>query len=227
MSKLMPPRFPSRSATWPRARTLSKLPINIFAVPDEISLRRYPAEFSAFLDDRDRFVSASASWDTSGPTDCPWHRVLGNSIHTFIADRTTGDCFQLLLDQVRAQHRTVQIAARCDHRWHPRAMQLTFNPSSSGEIEIRWNLIGGPPAREIARVSRRRFNNGEHLRMCSWCKDVRLGECWLDLETAAPMLGLMHQCRLPPITHGICRECSPALTENIATHSHDQVPVNA
>jgi hypothetical protein len=94
-------------------------------------------------------------------------------------------------------------------------MRVTFLRLRSGEVEIRWNLIGGPPAREVATVRPWRFVDGGHLLMCSWCKDVHLEKTWLDLEAAAPLLGLLDHCRLPPITHGICPDCRATLETEV------------
>jgi hypothetical protein len=55
--------------------------------------------------------------------------------------------------------------------------------------------------------------DGERImRMCSWCKRVRLpdGE-WVEVERAIDMLGVFADTPVSGVTHGICVSCEEAL----------------
>jgi hypothetical protein len=47
------------------------------------------------------------------------------------------------------------------------------------------------------------------LIICSWCKQVQLGEdTWAEVETAVQQLGLFEAMKLPQLSHGMCPDCA-------------------
>jgi hypothetical protein len=53
----------------------------------------------------------------------------------------------------------------------------------------------------------RSARSGDYIPVCGWCKKVRIGEEWTEVEDAVRQLQLFEEPRLPQITHGICPRC--------------------
>lgn len=199
-------------ASWPTVPSTPPASLNLFAPPERFASTKSAAEYALCLDRTDRIIHTSNTWDQFAPSACRRRLVLGRSMEWFVADDTVRECFRMLLERVRKQDRTARIISRCDHGLRARAVQLTFMPVRAGEVEVVWTLLRGEAAESVPVVSRRRFHDGEFLRMCSWCRDVHMRTNWQRLDAAAASLGLLDHEPLPPITHGICPACSAALS---------------
>jgi hypothetical protein len=58
--------------------------------------------------------------------------------------------------------------------------------------------------------------SGDVLMVCSWCKAVEAGHVWVEVEQAVERLDLFAPEALPPISHGICPDCSERMTRGRA-----------
>jgi hypothetical protein len=189
---------------------------NFFARPGPQCHVAIPAAFSAGLDQDDCVVHLSPVWDIFSPPAFRRRRVLYGPVGWFIADDTTRECFRALFERVRRENRPAKIITRWKQRPGVNSMQLTFTPRAAGAIAITWSFFDGSRT-PVAEERRHPFDDGEFLRMCSWCQDVHMRTGWQRLDAAAPALGLLDHRPLPLITHGICPACSAALSGEISS----------
>ncbi len=185
--------------------------LNLFARPLPECDIASDHRFTLGLDPANRLVRLPSEWETFtemiGAPGLERERVLGRPVGWFMDDETVRECFRLMWERARLEGRSARIAARCDGLDENRALQFTSTPTAAGALECSWTILRGPAATITPAVQRHRFREGEHLRMCSWCRQVHLGMMWHRLDSAAPALGLLDHTPLPPITHGICPEC--------------------
>lgn len=184
---------------------------NLFAAPGPQADVTWPAEYSAWLDHRDRIVHVSAGWDVYAPAEHRRSEILGRPFGWFITDDSRRECFRSLCQRVRREHIAARIVTRCDEEERPRAMRLVFAPQSAGAIEITWSFLPVSVARQIAANGTYRFGERELLRLCGWCHDVRLCGAWHRIDRVAASLDLLDHGPLPGITHGICASCGSAV----------------
>lgn len=188
---------------------------NFFAAPRPDCTLVWPLEFSVWIDRSDHIVFVSPQWESfaasSFDTPITATQVLHRPVAEFLTDETTRECYRLLFERVRRDGRAARVALRCDLPEEPRAMRLTFTPLHEGALECSWAFLRPSVAVDIGQSPRRRFHDGELVRMCSWCRLVHTAWTWQPIELAGPSLGLFDHAHLPQISHGICPDCSMML----------------
>lgn len=220
--------YPDERETLVRSPSGTSL-ANFFAQPGPENGVLPSTKLTAWLDQSDRVVTLPSDWEAfaemTGIARTDRDQILGRPVGWFIADETVRECFRMILEHTRRERRAMRIVSRCDWLDVARALQLRFAPMSAGAIECTWSIIHGPAAEEIRPVRSHLFSDGEHIRMCSWCRKVYLGAIWQALETVAPRLGLLDHGPLPAITHGICTQCSRLVWQESAEVLQDQALV--
>lgn len=58
-------------------------------------------------------------------------------------------------------------------------------------------------------------HGGDPLLMCSWCKQLAVGDAWVEAEEAVTRLGLFDDRHVPGLSHGICPRCRKGLMERV------------
>jgi hypothetical protein len=177
------------------------------------SVRAFDIVYS--VDSGGRIERVSNSWNAfAADNDAPElidAAVIGRPLVDFIAGSETKHVFDLLSHRVRAGH-VVTLPFRCDAPGRRRRMRLTMTGVSDGGIEFR-----STPLEEVERpaqplLDRGRSHGEEWLKVCSWCKRVKVVEQWVEIERAAEYLQLFDPGHLPQITHGMCQDCYQSLS---------------
>jgi hypothetical protein len=188
---------------------------NFFGQPGPESDLVPLGRFTVWLDQTDRVIAVPGNWAVHGARigspDLDREQVLGRPVGWFVQDLTTRECFRMLFERIRREGRSARVVTRCDSPTQQRAMQIRFVPMSAGALECSWSLFLDTAASEIPLQQRYGFEDGEFIRMCSWCRQVHLHGRWQALESVAAEIGLLGHDELPAITHGICPRCAAAL----------------
>jgi hypothetical protein len=86
-----------------------------------------------------------------------------------------------------------------------------MTPAGGSGVDLE-SVVGGVEARPIQRTwDRRATRTSAHVRACAWCKRIRVGSKWMEVEDALEPLKIFDMEQLPQITHGICRACRRAM----------------
>ena len=110
-------------------------------------------------------------------------RVVGTSVHEFIADEETSAIYHFLLDKVRTDGAPVQVPFRCDSPDCRRHMSMGMAPLAGGQVEIRSRLNRLEPRDPVSLLDAREDRSDELVRMCGWCKKIELdAQAWGEVE---------------------------------------------
>ncbi|MBC7788609.1 MAG: hypothetical protein H7Z74_01575 [Anaerolineae bacterium] len=188
---------------------------------------------SYLLDPSDRVVAVNAAWiafaEANEAPSLPG-RVMGQSLWTFIANRTVQELYRTLFHRVRATEHQVTLPFRCDSPVVQRFMALAvgLGEGPQGTLNCQVQLLreeAQPPAALslYAAMARRAITprsesignlGGEHagdlLVVCSWCKRLEV-EGWCEIDEALGRQPLLFTEPVRPITHGLCPECALAV----------------
>lgn len=176
-----------------------------------------PADDVIFhLNDKDEIVFVNDAWDAFASANdgraIRSDRILGRSLWHSIADADTRQFFQDILDRVRAGQ-TVRFAYRCDSPDCRRQMDMQVMPDQSGLVVFRSRTMSetrrAPEPLLGAHVDR----SEEVVRVCGWCKRVRIHGDWLEIEEAAARAPQLRGNLVPGISHGICDDCQQQLMQ--------------
>lgn len=164
------------------------------------------------IDGSDRVAFVDEEWlrfaAENGAEELSRERVLGASIHTFIADQETSAIYHFLLGKVRATGTALEVPFRCDSPECRRQMTMEVAPFGEELVEIRSRLIKREPREPIALLDAGVDRSDELVRMCGWCKKIELpAQEWVEVEEGVRALALLEAQRPPGLTHGICPSC--------------------
>lgn len=84
---------------------------------------------------------------------------------------------------------------------------MRITGEKTGLVEFASTLESEEPRDPVTAFDVQQPRNERFLRMCSWCKRVKVGVEWMEVEEAVVVLGLMTAPAVPSITHGICEDC--------------------
>ena len=159
-----------------------------------------------------RFTWVSDEWEEfareNGAEHLGSEQVLGRSLFAFISGAETEYIYYLLLDELRTVGRTVNVPFRCDSPALRRFMRLEMSPLPDQAVEFVSSLVREEPRPEVPFLDTGAARTVDAMTICSWCKRVRVGRGWLDLESAVERLDLFRSRRLPQQNHCVCRHCS-------------------
>jgi hypothetical protein len=138
---------------------------------------------------------------------------LGRSLWDYVAGHELRKLQRLLVRRVRDGAGDVELPFRCD------------GPDVRREMNIR--IVARPGGRAVLFAARLRSAEawdapqplldpsapraGEPLLMCGWCDRFEVDGAWVEVEVAARRLELFNRPKLPPLSHGVCPECSELL----------------
>ena len=132
--------------------------------------------------------------------------VLHRSLWDFVTDSTTQQLYRDAIRRARAGRR-VRFRFRCDSPTSRRLMEMDVACVSAGCVEFRVRTLLQEPRTSQPLLDPRAKHTTDILRMCGWCKKVRVGNAWVEVEAAVEHLRLFEHSSLPLLTHGICDEC--------------------
>ena len=169
------------------------------------------------IDARDRLMSANEDWYAfareNGVYALAAADVIGQSLDNFLCDEETKHLFEILIQKVRRTLRTMVLPYRCDSPDCRRFMELTVVPQASAEVEFHSRIIRQEWREPVRLLAKETVRTDEKLVMCGWCKKIRMpDDRWIEVEAAVGELELFAAPRLPQISHGICPQCSAAIS---------------
>ncbi len=171
------------------------------------------------IDDTLQFVSPE--WVEFGrrnaAADLAPSAVLGRSLWEFITDYETRHLYRQLFAKVRTDGRPRMVPFRCDSPTCRRYMRLTVSRLDGGALELSSELLREEPRDPVALVAAETPRSDAFLRMCAWCKRVRVNHDWLEVEEAIAQLNLFAAPTLPQITHSLCSECHRRVIDELET----------
>ncbi len=172
------------------------------------------------IDVADRLVSVGPGFDEfAAANEAPQlssARVLGRRLWSFFGDAETVLLYESLVERVRRTGQPVRVPFRCDSPQRRRFMEMELVPVGEGAIEFRSALLRLEEQAPLPLYDARRPRTGDPLRVCGWCKRVRLEAGWLEAEEAIRALDLFARPQLPPLSHGICEDCRQRVRSTIA-----------
>jgi hypothetical protein len=132
--------------------------------------------------------------------------VLGRPLWDFLNEPTARELYREAICRVRDGH-CVQFPLRCDSPSRRRLMKMTISRCDAAAVEFRVRTLAveDRPAQPL--LARDTPRCADHLDICGWCKQVRVGEDWKEVEDAIASLHLFEQAVLPSLSHGICDPC--------------------
>jgi hypothetical protein len=142
-------------------------------------------------------------------------QVVGRSLLSFISDDATRHIYRVMLERVRATGRPMVVPFRCDGPEVRRFMELAVAPGESGGLRLEGRLLREEIRDPVALFDPEHPRGEGLLTVCSWCKRVRVGQGWLEVEDAVTSLRLFDEPRLPRLTHGICPDCAAAMEREL------------
>lgn len=164
------------------------------------------------IDAEDNIIFLGGSWDAfakaNGGIGLRYNAPRGKSLWTFINGQSTRFIYYTLINQVRATNKPIHFPFRSDGQNTRRYMEMEIAPGENGSIWFRTTHIketAPDPSESKSNVDGQ--NEGPY-RMCSWCNLILIGENWLTIEDALWFQGLMDGPEVPPLSHGICSDCS-------------------
>lgn len=164
------------------------------------------------IDSDDRIVYTNAAFagfaDSNGAAGLA-EVVLGRSLLEFVEGIETRMIWRMLLDRARGGQ-SLAVPFRCDAPDERRILRMTLSARPDGHVEFISSMLGSrrrQPVPFYAAVSAPR--SGELVTVCSWCCRVQ-ADGWVEPEIGVMRLGLL-TLDPPPISHGICEDCSERL----------------
>lgn len=139
--------------------------------------------------------------------------ILNRNLWDFIADDTTRELYQKLIEKVRAGH-PIDFNFRCDSSDVRRFSEMKITLLENNHIQFDTFLI-----KTEERVRQNVFHKDVPrsetiLIVCSWCKKIEMQNgVWQEIEEAVSVLELFETENLPQLSHGMCLACYEAITE--------------
>lgn len=166
------------------------------------------------IDAADRITEVNHAWcrfaDENGGADLLPPRIYGMSVWGFLADPTTIALYQMIFRRVRTSD-PVSFAFRCDGPGIRRLLGMRIESRPDRSVHCAVRPIAEQPRPPVPLFDPA-VSRGEGLvTVCSWCKRVRAGDDWLEVEAAVVRLDLFRATPPPMLTHGICPPCRAAM----------------
>jgi hypothetical protein len=180
-----------------------------------------PREFVHRIDRDGRIRFVNDAW-LSFAAENRWgesaREVLGSPLMAHISDAQTRHIYDLLLERVHEKGRDIRFHYRCDSPDCRRFMEMWIHHDRAlDQIVFRSRVLRLETREPVALLdSGLAERSGDVLMVCSWCKAVEAGHVWVEVEQAVERLDLFAPEALPPISHGICPDCSERMTRGRA-----------
>lgn len=152
---------------------------------------------------------------------CDASSVTGTNFLSAITDASLRELFYLVIARVRETGRPMMFYLRCDtadvrRRSYVR-LGMHFRDAQSWVEVVNGTEEEAPHAQRLALLDPAAERGTGLLKICSWCKQVKLDEHrWTEVEEAMRELRLMEQPVLPRLSHGMCPTCAEAVRAEFA-----------
>jgi hypothetical protein len=169
------------------------------------------------IDENDRLTEVDDSWiafaEQNNASELTAATVRGQKLWQYISDPSTEQLYRHLIDRVRSEKRTIVVPFRCDSPDTRRFMELHLRPLARGGLEIASRIVREEARPTVALLADQGASTLREplVRMCSWCKKVRVPDGWVEIEQAIAILGLFTDDAVPGLTHGMCEPCHESL----------------
>jgi len=173
-------------------------------------------------DSNGRIISVNREWTRfaieNGAPELQGKAVLGKQLSDSFAGDETRHVYTLIVEKVHRKNRAAVVPFRCDGPTIRRMMELTILPREKGETEYRARELREEETPYLPLLDPDRPRSGDMVLVCSWCRSVRVGEEWVEVEEAVRQLRLFEAVEMPSITHGICERCSEKVLRQSGSH---------
>ena len=136
--------------------------------------------------------------------------VLGKPLMGYIADDTSRYLYGQLMGRTRASGGIVEVDIRCDSPDKRRFLKIRLSALSGGTILFESRTLREESRPPVALLDRSLPRSPEWICICSWCKRIRVGPDWLEVEQAIAKLPILQMPQPPQMTHGMCPTCYQA-----------------
>lgn len=179
-----------------------------------------PPSLEYWIDGEDRILAVNEAYVADihehGPTcDDPAEHVHERLIGRVLWDvlPQAAEWYRPLVHLARAEAKAIAFAFRCDTPSLRRLMEMRIIAHDDGIVRFVSTLIGQQPRHAVALLQEGIPRGTMLVSMCSWCKRVRAGATWLEVEQALGRLGVSEAEPMPAVSHGICQSCKAQLVE--------------
>lgn len=164
------------------------------------------------IDRKDRLAEFSDGWLTfataNGGQALRSSHILGRPLWDFLADATTMQLYQAMVQRLRQGRPPIRFRFRCDAPSRRRLLAMEITGDTAGGVGFRVTSILEQPRPSVPLLEPEVKRGGSLLAMCGWCKRSRLPTgAWVEVEEAIQTLGLFGGAPMPDVTHGICPLC--------------------
>jgi hypothetical protein len=170
-----------------------------------------PAACSYELDNEFRIISVDPAWTqfavANGAPDLVPPAPYGRSVWTYLSDSTTAHLWIAVFQKVIKTGTPIAVPIRCDAPGVRRYLDLLVSPRPICGVRVTSTVARLEPRADEPLLDADVPRTSELLKMCSWCKRIRLPAGWMDIEAAARVNGIFERGGLPEISHGMCPKC--------------------
>jgi hypothetical protein len=172
------------------------------------------------IDWDNKIESISGAWDDfagqnkGGEIAC--YRVLNRDINIFIDCGKCREIYDMLIETVRGNQKSINFSFRCDSPGKRRFMNMEMIPQGKGKIEFISYLDREEVRLPVALLDISTQRSEEFVTVCSWCKRVKVKETlWLEIEEVMEHMPLFNKRLLPNLSHGVCPSCCESLMKRM------------
>lgn len=165
------------------------------------------------INHKDEIVEVGRNWDwfakNNHATDkCFAPRLIGTILWDHIHDAETQHLYDLLTTKVRRSRNPITLPLRCDSPALKRYLEITITPEADGFVAFESKTVRTEPRPPMAFLDAGHPRSRELIRICSFCKQVDMGDDrWIETEMAITHRKLFSRPLLPQLTHATCPTC--------------------
>lgn len=134
--------------------------------------------------------------------------VVGRDLRDFVSGPATRLVYEALIERVARTRAAVQFTFRCDAPELRRHMRMEVVGEGSDNVRFTSRIVREEPRPAQALLTADADRSDLTIVMCSWCKRVKLGDSWVEVEEYVERTGLMEEERFPQLSHGLCPDCA-------------------
>lgn len=134
------------------------------------------------------------------------NKILGKNLLDFIMNITIKQIYLDIINQARKGN-VISINYRCDAPNCKRLLKMTVKSEDENIVKFISEVQEIVPQNYLNILDPKAIRSNEFIPMCSWCKKIRMGSEWEELEQAINKYGLLTQTKIPSLTHTICQDC--------------------
>ena len=146
---------------------------------------------------------------------CHPKNIIGKPLNTFIKCEKTIYLYDLILNHVRNNNKTVSFPFRCDAPELRRGLSFKIIPLANNHVEFRSTLEWTEFRPQVTLLHHSDCRIDDVLSICSICKKVEVEESWEEVEVAMNHFKLGEAKKLPSLSHGYCPECFDTVMNSI------------